>query len=154
MAGHKMTHAGCSIPGSASLCPNPPPSLPPFCPSVKKISPKCSYQISTCGRLMKCTILWMARNLLDLGPFSLLWPPWVRCPAWLSVTKWQILSVTRWIINTPPPSHGWFTIWTRKSHICAHFLSLARESKSSSQMLQRRTRESKGCSCSWFAWNF
>ena len=61
-------------------------------------------------------------NLLDLGPFSLPWPPWARCPAWLSVTKWQILSVTRRIINTPP-SRSWFTIWTRKSPICVHFLS-------------------------------
>ena len=70
MAGHKMTHAGCSIPGSASLCPNPPPSLPPFYPSCGTgwpISPKCSYQISTCGKFMFNHSSWNGKESAWFG---------------------------------------------------------------------------------------
>ena len=38
---------------------------------------------------------------LDFGAFPLL-GPWAWCPPWPRVTKWQILSVTGRIINTPP----------------------------------------------------
>ena len=45
---------------------------------------------------------WKEKTLpLDFGPFPLL-GPWAWCPPWPRVTKWQILSVTGRIINTPP----------------------------------------------------
>ena len=58
---------------------------------------------------------WNAREFFLLFDRFLCRPPKARCPvAWRCVTKWPILSVTPWIINTPP-SHSWFTIWKRES---------------------------------------
>ena len=66
MVGHKMTHAGWSIPGSASVCPNPPPSLSPFYGSCRTGWPNSPLET-------KYQHVGSLYVLLDLGPFSLLW---------------------------------------------------------------------------------
>ena len=89
MAGHKMTHAGCSIPGSASLC-----FAQPYLPLslahvilVDKCVPLQASHIQAKEKHAGSLYLQNSQNgkesgnLLDLGPFSLPWPPWARCPA-------------------------------------------------------------------------
>ena len=99
--GDKMSHAGRSIqdPSRFGLICTISHNLHPF--SLFKMI---FSQFLECKRISP-----------SFWPIFLCRPPKARCPvAWRCVTKWPILSVTPWIINTPP-SHSWFTIWKRES---------------------------------------
>ena len=96
--GDKMSHAGRSI--------QDPSRFGLICTISHNLHPFSLFKMIF-SQFLECKRILFDRFLCR--------PPKARCPvAWRCVTKWPILSVTPWIINTPP-SHSWFTIWKRES---------------------------------------